>query len=85
MMKSNTADGYGSRFVAAYGFADAQFPLNQKLTPAHDTVEAVMADLARRQTREGSFCFAQIIDLSVLEPVEPYQATLARLRDAAPT
>jgi len=80
MTKMLAADQNGSRFVGVYGFGKDQFLLNQKLTPARATVQAVVADLAERQTQEGTLRFVQIIDLSMLEPVEPYQATLARLR-----
>ncbi len=83
MPKMLSADKNESRFAAVYGFGEDQLRLNQKLTPTRGSVEAVMADLAERQTREGLLRFVQIIDLSMLEPVEPYQATLARLRAAA--
>jgi hypothetical protein len=80
MTKMLVADQDGPRFVGIYGFGKDQFLLNQKLTPARASVQAVVADLAERQAQEGALRFVQIIDLSVLEPVEPYQATLARLR-----
>lgn len=83
MTKMLSADKNKSRFAAVYGLGEDQFRLNQKLTPTRNSVEAVMADLAKRQTREGPLHFVQIIDLSMLEPVEPYQATLAQLRAAA--
>ncbi len=80
MTKMHAADQNDPRFVGIYGSGRDQFLLNQKLTPARASVQAVMADLAEKQTREGALGFVQIIDLSVLAPVEPYQATLARLR-----
>jgi hypothetical protein len=80
MTKMLAADQNGSRFVGIYGFGKDQLLLNQKLTPARASVQAVVADLAERQAEEGALRFVQIIDLSMLEPVEPYQATLARLR-----
>ena len=83
MTKVLSADRYGSRFAAVYGSSKDQFRMNQKITPARASVEAIIADLAERQKLEGKLHFAQIIDLSMLAPVEPYQATLARLRAAA--
>jgi hypothetical protein len=83
MTKVLSADKSGSRFVGVYGSGEDQIPLNQKLTPARGSIGAVIADLAERQMREGMLGFVQIIDLAMLEPVEPYQVTLTRLRDAA--
>jgi hypothetical protein len=83
MTKMLAADRNGPRFVGIYGFAKDQSQLDQKLTPARASVQAVVADLAQRQAEEGALRFVQIIDLSMLEPVEPYQATLARLRTTA--
>jgi hypothetical protein len=80
MTKMHAADQNGPRFVGIYGFGKDQFLINQKLTPARPSVQAVVADLVERQAQEGALRFVQIIDLSMLEPVEPYQATLARLR-----
>lgn len=80
MTKMIAADQNGPRFVGIYGFGKDQFQLDQKLTPARASIQAVVADLAERQVREGALRFVQIIDLSMLEPVEPYRATLARLR-----
>lgn len=80
MTKMIAADQDGPRFVGIYGSGKDPFQLDQQLTPARASVQAVVADLAERQTREGALRFVQIIDLSMLEPVEPYQATLARLR-----
>ena len=80
MTKMLAADQNGPRFFGIYGFGKDQFQLNQKLTPARASVQAVVADLAQRQAEEGALRFVQIIDLSMLEPVEPYQATLRRLR-----
>ena len=85
MTKMHSADEKSIRFVGVYGSGKDQFLLNQKLTPARASVQAVVADLAERQAREGALRFVQIIDLSMLEPVEPYQATLARLSAASPT
>lgn len=81
MTKMLAAEENGPRFVGIYGFGEDQFLLNQKLTPARASVQAVVADLVEKQAQEGALRFVQIIDLSMLEPVEPYQATLARLRD----
>src|SRR5271168_1714234 len=83
MTKMLAADQNGPRFVGIYGFGKDQFLLNQKLTPARGSVQAVVADLAERQAQEGALRFVQIIDLSMLEPVEPYQETLARLHAAS--
>lgn len=69
-----------SRFVGLYGLAGGSNQLTQKVTPARASIAAVMADFAVKQREEGRLGFAQILDLSMLEPVEPYQATLAKLR-----
>ena len=79
MQKTIPTDCEGARFVGLYGVGEDYAELIQKLTPARDSIAAVMADLSRRQKHEGGLGFAQILDLSVLEPVEPYQVTLARL------
>jgi hypothetical protein len=81
-MKSTIAAGNGARrFVAVYGFDDPR-RLTQKLTEPRESVEAIMADLADKQEREGKPCLVRIVDLSLLEPVESCQATLERLRRA---
>jgi hypothetical protein len=82
MKTANAASNQTRRFVAVYGFGDQRRPAEQELTAPRESIEAVMADLADRQEREGKRCFVQIIDLSALEAIEPYQATLARLRRA---
>jgi hypothetical protein len=71
------------RYVAVYGFGDQRRHAGQELTEPRESVEAVMADLAAKQEREGKLFLVQIIDLSTLKPIEPYQATLARLRRSA--
>jgi hypothetical protein len=83
MKKAITMEDRNCRFVGVYGLRDPQRHLTQELTQARPSIEAVMADLADKQEREGKLCFVQIVDLSLLEPVEPYQTTLARLRRAA--
>lgn len=83
-MKTATAAGNQTRrYVAVYGLGDRRRPAAQELTEPRESVEAVMADLAAKQEREGEIYLVKIIDLSMLEPIEPYQATLARLRRAA--
>jgi hypothetical protein len=82
-MKSITTSDYESRrFVAVYGFLDPGNSVTQELTEPRTSIEAVIADVANRQEREGKICFVQIVDLANLKPVEPYQTTLARLRRA---
>jgi len=83
MKKAIKANDERRRFVAVYGFDDPRRHPMQRLTEPRESIEAVMADLADKQEREGKPCFVQIVDLSTLEPVESYQATLARLRRAA--
>jgi hypothetical protein len=80
MTRMISANQDGPRFVGIYSFGKDQFQLDQRLTPARASVQAVVADLAERQMQEGALRFVQIIDLSVLEPVEPYRTTMARLR-----
>ena len=83
MKIANAASNETRRFVAVYVFGDQRRRAAQELTVPRESIEAVMADLADKQEREGKLCFVQIIDLSTLEPIEPYQSTLARLRRAA--
>lgn len=83
MKKMLPADTDGSRFVGLYGISEDQGDLIQKLTPPRDSIDAVMADLADKQRHEGKLEFVQIVDLSMLQPVEPYQTTLARLHSTA--
>jgi hypothetical protein len=83
MKIANAARNETRRFVAVYGFGDQRRRAGQELTVPRESIEAVMADLADKQEREGKLCVVQIIDLSTLELIEPYQATLARLRRAA--
>ena len=83
MNATNEAGGKTRRFVGVYGFGDQSRHGRQELTEPRESVEAVMADLADKQEREGKLCFVQIVDLSSLEPIESYQAALERLRRAA--
>ncbi len=83
MKKVITEKTKSRRFVAVYGFEDPRRRPTRELSEPRESVEAVMADLADKQEREGRLCLVQIVDLSVSEPVEPHQATLARLRRSA--
>jgi hypothetical protein len=84
MKKLTTSDNESRRFVAVYGVLDPRNSVTQELTQPRASIEAVIADVADRQDREGKICFVQIVDLARLKPVEPYQTTLARLRRAGP-
>jgi hypothetical protein len=75
-------DDESRRFVSVYGFLDPENSVTQELTQPRASIEAVIADVADRQEREGKICFVQIVDLARLRPVESYQTTLARLRRA---
>ena len=83
MKTMQAAESDRSRFVGLYGLAGSADQLTQKVTPARASIADVMADFAEKQRREGRLGFAQILDLSMLEPVEPYQTTLARLHGSA--
>jgi hypothetical protein len=82
MKKVTTSDNESRRFVGVYSFLDPGNSVTQELTQPRASIEAVIANVVDEQKREGKICFAQIVDLANLKPVEPYQATLARLRRA---
>jgi hypothetical protein len=75
-----TADRSRSGFCGAYGVGDSAQAITQKVTPIRESVEAVVIDLVAARRRERSLRFAQIIDLTTLEPIESPPQTLARLR-----
>jgi hypothetical protein len=78
-MAMAAGDGRGW-FCGAYGVGDDVESLTQKVTPVRDSIEAVVTDLVAARQQEPSLRFAQIIDLTTLEPVESPPETLARLR-----
>jgi hypothetical protein len=65
-------------FCGAYGVGDDGGNLTQEMTPVRQTVAEVVADL-REARRRRKLELAQIIDLRRLQPIEPAQATMARL------
>ena len=75
MKTTTTSDNESSRFVAVYGFLDLRNSVTQELTQPRASIEAVIADVAGRQDREGKISFVQIVDLANLKPVEPYQTS----------
>jgi hypothetical protein len=75
-------DGSRSQFCGTYAVGDNVYAITQKVTPIRETVEAVVIDLVAVRRRERSLRFAQIIDLTTLEPIESPPRTLARLGES---
>jgi hypothetical protein len=71
------------QYCGAYQLRDAWGGTIQQLTPVRPSVEDVAADLQRARGQAGRFDRARIIDLRTLRAVEPWPATMARLRRPA--
>ena len=70
------------RFCGVYSLGDALDWPRHELTPRRQTIGEVVADLLEVRRARRVVYFAQIIDMATLAPVEPEEATVARLRQA---
>ena len=71
------------QYCGAYQLRDAWGGSIQQLTPVRQSVADVAADLRTARDQAGRFDRARIIDLQTLRAVEPWPATMARLRRRA--
>ena len=68
------------QYCGAYRLRDGRGGSIQQVTPVRPSVEDVAADLLAVRERAARFERARIIDLRTLRAVEPWPATMARLR-----
>ena len=68
------------RFRGVYCVGNTLDARTHGLTPERDTIEEVITDLLIAQKRKRIVYSAQIINTATLYPIEPAEATIARLR-----